>query len=103
MLITPHPSANRDNLLQALGGVDMPALGFGMGDVVLGELLRARSLMPAGTSGVDFWVAPVSTGQRLQAVRVATALRRAGASTEYPLREQALGKQLKTAGTLGAN
>jgi histidyl-tRNA synthetase len=36
-----------DNLLQALGGVDLPALGFGMGDVVLGELLRARGkLMP---------------------------------------------------------
>ena len=91
-----------DNLLQALGGVDMPALGFGMGDVVLGELLRARSLMPAGTAGVDFWVAPVSAGQRLQAARVAAALRRAGASAEYPLRDQALGKQLKTAGTLGA-
>ena len=28
-----------DALLQSLGGEDMPALGFGMGDVVLGELL----------------------------------------------------------------
>ena len=91
-----------DNLLQALGGVDMPALGFGMGDVVLAELLRARSLMPARTSGVEFWVAPVSHGQRLPAARVATALRRAGASTEYALRDQALGKQLKAAGTIGA-
>ncbi len=36
-----------DTLLAALGGVDMPALGFGLGDVVLGELLRARGLMPA--------------------------------------------------------
>src|SRR5579872_4547327 len=26
-----------DNLLQSLGGVDLPALGFGMGDVVLAE------------------------------------------------------------------
>ena len=33
-----------DNLLASLGGVDLPALGFGMGDVVLGELLRARGL-----------------------------------------------------------
>ena len=31
---------------QALGGVDLPALGFGMGDVVLGELLRERGLVP---------------------------------------------------------
>ncbi len=92
-----------DNLLQALGGVDMPALGFGMGDVVLGELLRARGLMPTGARAIDFWVAPVAPANKLQAVRVATALRRAGASAEYPLREQALGKQLKAAGNAGAS
>ena len=92
-----------DNLLQALGGVDMPALGFGMGDVVLGELLRARGLMPSGAQKIDFWVAPVTETNRLHAVRVATALRNAGASAEYPLREQALGKQLKAAGNAGAS
>jgi histidyl-tRNA synthetase len=92
-----------DNLLQALGGVDMPALGFGMGDVVLGELLRARGLMPAGAQRIDFWVAPVASTNRLEAVRVATALRKAGASAEYPLREQALGRQLKAAGSAGAS
>src|ERR1044071_1617456 len=31
-----------DGLLKALGGVDLPAVGFGMGDVVLGELLKSR-------------------------------------------------------------
>jgi len=92
-----------DNLLQALGGVDMPALGFGMGDVVLGELLRARGLMPSGAQRIEFWVAPVASTNRLEAVRVATALRKAGASAEYPLREQALGKQLKAAGNAGAS
>jgi histidyl-tRNA synthetase len=91
-----------DNLLQALGGVDMPALGFGMGDVVLGELLRARGLMPAGARKLDFWVAPVAPSERLRALRVATALRGAGASAEYPLRDQALAKQLKAAGNAGA-
>ena len=91
-----------DNLLRALGGVDMPALGFGMGDVVLGELLRARGLMPAGAQKLDFWVAPVAPSERLRALRVATALRGAGASAEYPLRDQALAKQLKAAGNAGA-
>ena len=91
-----------DTLLHALGGVDMPALGFGMGDVVLGELLRARGLMPAGLQQIDFWVAPVASTHRLQAVRVASALRAAGASAEYPLRDQALGKQLKAAANAGA-
>ena len=40
-------------------------------------------------------VAPIASANRIQAVRVATALRAAGASAEYPLREQALAKQLK--------
>jgi histidyl-tRNA synthetase len=92
-----------DNLLQALGGVDMPALGFGMGDVVLGELLRARKLMPSGGQRIDFWVAPITPEERLGALRVAAALRSAGASAEYPLRDQALSKQLKAAGNAGAS
>jgi histidyl-tRNA synthetase len=91
-----------DNLLQALGGVDMPALGFGMGDVVLGDLLRARGLMPSGLQSIDFWVAPMSSDSQLNAVRVATALRNLGVSVEYPLREQSPSKQLKAAATVGA-
>ena len=32
-----------DTLLKNLGGVDLPALGFGIGDMVLGEILRNRA------------------------------------------------------------
>src|SRR6202022_3823680 len=42
-----------DSLLESLGGADMPALGFGMGDVVLGELLRAKGLMTPAEQGAD--------------------------------------------------
>ena len=35
------------NLLNNLGGVEMPAVGFAIGDVVLGELLKDRGLAPA--------------------------------------------------------
>src|SRR3989441_1241499 len=31
-----------DNLIQEVAGIDLPCVGFGMGDVVLGELLRER-------------------------------------------------------------
>ena len=48
-----------DNLLSALGGVDLPALGFGMGDVVLGELLKERGLTSAVSAGLDVFVAAV--------------------------------------------
>ncbi|MDE3152996.1 MAG: histidine--tRNA ligase [Gemmatimonadota bacterium] len=91
-----------DTLLKSLGGVDLPALGFGMGDVVLGELLRHRGLMPATLAGPDYWVAYSEPAQRAEAMRVSQALRRAGASVEYALRPQQLGRQLKAASAAGA-
>ena len=62
-----------DNLLKSLGGVDLPALGFGMGDVVLGELLRARGLSDAPIGEPDFWVAAAENGDLRDVMRVATA------------------------------
>src|SRR5690606_11765305 len=35
-----------DRLLASVSDADLPAVGFGMGDVVLAELLRDRSLLP---------------------------------------------------------
>lgn len=91
-----------DTLLASLSDVDLPALGFGMGDVVLGELLRARGRMPAADHGVDYWVAFEEERQLSEAMRIATALRRTGASVEYALRPAQLGKQLQAATRAGA-
>ncbi|HEX2718169.1 MAG TPA: histidine--tRNA ligase [Gemmatimonadaceae bacterium] len=92
-----------DTLLEALGGASLPALGFGMGDVVLGELLRARGLMRAEAAGPELWVAGPTGEQDLPAVmRAATALRRAGRRVEYALRPQQLAKQFKAATAAGA-
>lgn len=91
-----------DTLLKSLGGVDLPALGFGMGDVVLGELLRHRGLMPETMPGPDYWVAYTNPAQLPEAMRVAQALRGSGASVEYALRSQQLGRQLKAATSAGA-
>jgi histidyl-tRNA synthetase len=86
-----------DNLLRDLGDVDLPALGFGMGDVVLGELLRARGLMPADHHGADFYIAAEDPVTDADVVRLATSLRRLGASVEYAFRRGSLGKQRKAA------
>jgi histidyl-tRNA synthetase len=88
-----------DNLLKSIGGADMPALGFGMGDVVLGELLRDRGLNVTIDSA-DFWVAG-NEGAEADVVRTSAALRRAGASVEYALRKQQVGKQRKAAQSAG--
>jgi len=91
-----------DSLLGQLGGVDLPALGFGMGDVVLGELLNARGLAPSTSPTLDVWVAFENEGDLAKAMRVATEQRRAGKSVEYALRPMQLGKQLKCATSAGA-
>jgi histidyl-tRNA synthetase len=91
-----------DGLLGALGGVDLPALGFGMGDVVLTELLRDRGLLPAPPASVDVFVAVVSPAERPAALGLTHRLRDAGFRVEYALADQALGKQLRLADARGA-
>jgi histidyl-tRNA synthetase len=91
-----------DNLLAALGGTDLPALGFGMGDVVLGELLRDRGLMRPPPQGLDFWVGADNPELTPDVMRIAQRLRGAGYAVEYPLRQQSLDKQRKAARAAGA-
>ena len=91
-----------DRLLELVGGEPLPAVGFGMGDVVLGELLAERGLVPAYTRTLDYFVIAVSVEQRGEALRIAHTLRDMGNSVAYTLKEQGVTKQLKTAGKEGA-
>jgi histidyl-tRNA synthetase len=86
-----------DGLLEALGGVDLPALGFGMGDVVLGELLRERGLVPSEVSSIDVFLAAITEADLPFVLALAHELRDAGLRAEYALGAQAVGKQLKLA------
>src|ERR1044071_6906696 len=89
-----------DKLLGSMGGAELPALGFGMGDVVLTELLRDRGLNVTVNSP-DFWVAGEESAES-DVARTSAALRRAGASVEYALRKQQVAKQKKAAQSAGA-
>ena len=91
-----------DTLLQTLGGVDLPALGFGMGDVVLGELLRARGLIPAAVAQTDFWIAGDDDSLLQSVMQVAAKIRMQDRSVEYALKPQQLSRQLKAASSAGA-
>jgi histidyl-tRNA synthetase len=93
-----------DTLLDTLGGVDLPAIGFGMGDVVLAELLRDRKLLRGVDQPVDYWVVTARDDREatLDVMEVARRLRERRQSVEYSLREQSLGRQLKAAGAAGA-
>ena len=47
-----------DNLIELFGGPPTPAVGFGMGDVVLGNLLQDKGLMPEGPALLEALSAP---------------------------------------------
>ena len=86
-----------DNLLEQIGGVNLPALGFGMGDEVLGELLKERGLAPDAPTGAQVFVVSVTPEDRPAVLRLSHDLRDAGLSVEYSLGGDKMGKQLKLA------
>ncbi len=86
-----------DQLLASLGGVDLPALGFGMGDVVLGDVLKDKGVVPETPSSIDVFVVAVTPEDMPHALRLSRVLRDRGLRVEYPLSHGAVGKQLKLA------
>ena len=92
-----------DRLLERVGGDPLPAVGFGMGDVVLGELLKDRGRAPEYNPKVDYFVVSIGEGQGSLVRRVAGAQRRRGRSVVYSYRPQSVRKQFSSAATVGAN
>jgi histidyl-tRNA synthetase len=84
-------------LLKSLGDVDLPALGFGMGDVVLGEILKKQPSNHTEIRTADFYVAIADELYRPQAMALVQKLRDHDDWTEYPLKPMKLGKQLEAA------
>ncbi|MDP2496471.1 MAG: histidine--tRNA ligase [Candidatus Palauibacterales bacterium] len=91
-----------DDLLASLGGRDLPAAGFGMGDVVLAELLRERGLTGEEEQGLDDFVVFISDEERPLAMRLVRALRESGRSAAYDLEARSVGRQFGAADQAGA-
>jgi histidyl-tRNA synthetase len=91
-----------DALVKKLGGPDMPAVGFAMGDVTLVDLLDSQSLLPAYLQRPEFIAIIGGECERDAALADAAQLRAVGYQVEYPLKSQAFGKQFKAANQSGA-
>ncbi len=100
-----------DKLLSLMsdGKTDLPALGFGMGDVVLANLINDT---PAAKARLDAWLARERAAdvyvviakeeRRPEALALVQRLRDAGQRTDFPLTAAKIGKQFQTAEQLGA-
>jgi histidyl-tRNA synthetase len=93
-----------DQLIKQVSGgkVDLPALGFGMGDVVLGELLKARKKVPSFANSVEVAVVVETESLRAPSLKLVQQLREAGKAVEYSLTATKPDKQIKRAVELGA-
>ncbi len=100
-----------DNLIAQLSGgtASMPAAGFAMGDVVLGELIAevpaARAKMEATISGeqqLDIYVVIAKEERRADALAQVQALRERNYRVDFPLTPAKVGKQFQSAEQLGA-
>jgi len=100
-----------DKLLSLMsdGKVDLPALGFGMGDVVLANLINDT---PAAKAKMEVWLAReracdlyviiAKEERRGDALALVQKLREAGQRVDFPLTAAKIGKQFQTAEHLGA-
>ncbi len=100
-----------DNLIHHLsdGAAALPAVGFAMGDVVLGELLRenanAQAQMEtavAAAQRLDVYVVIAKEERRDEALAAAQAMRDAGYRVDFPLGAAKVGKQFQNAEQLNA-
>ncbi|MEM9160049.1 MAG: histidine--tRNA ligase [Verrucomicrobiota bacterium] len=91
-----------DALVKKMGGPDMPAVGYGMGDVVLGDLLEDRGCMPQFVETLDAYMVIGGEAERAAALEDASRLRQAGYIVDYPFKNQGFGKQFKSAIAAGA-
>ena len=91
-----------DNLLSTLGGKDLPATGFGFGDMVIMELLSEKGLIPELISGVDDIVLPLNQDLREIAVKVAASLRSSDRTVDLVLEDKKIKWAFKHAERTGA-
>jgi len=87
-----------DNLLADVGGQPLPAVGFAMGDVVIGIILQEAGLVPAfNPSPASVLVTVFDDSLRLQSLALSTELRKAGLDVMVYPEPAKLPKQFKFA------
>jgi histidyl-tRNA synthetase len=92
-----------DDLFAKQGNEAVPVLGFGMGDVVLGEILKDRGWKPNDADiTVDVFVFMVNEGEERWGDHAVRILRDAGIKTDLVFKPTKMAKQYELAEERGA-
>lgn len=92
-----------DKLIGTLGGRDLPATGFGFGDMVIMELLSDKGLLPDISSRVSDVVFSMDESLRGAAMEVSSKLRGAGRTVDLVLEPKKMKWVFKHAERTGAD
>ncbi|MDF1849774.1 MAG: histidine--tRNA ligase [Verrucomicrobiales bacterium] len=98
-----------DQLLNLIGGVDLPACGFAMGDMVITDLVREtpgpdKLLTEAieADRAIEVFVIVADPGKQAEAAGIIQRLREAGKRVHFSFGEAKVGKQFQAAEQAGA-
>ncbi len=83
------------NLIKSFGGPNLPAVGFGMGDAVILEILKEKGILPKKENKLIFIATIGNTFKK--AYEIATKLRKKGIRTYLNTTDQSLKKQMALA------
>ena len=92
-----------DKLIGTLGGRELPATGFGFGDMVIMELLSDKGLLPDISSRVSDVVFSMDESLRGAAMEVSSKLREAGRTVDLVLEPKKMKWVFKHAERTGAD
>lgn len=93
-----------DNLMEAVGGAPLPAVGFAMGDIVISLLLKKHNLLPdqIGTKSPAIFVTVFDESLMEASLSLATELRGHGLNVLCYPEAAKLSKQMKYANRINA-
>lgn len=86
-----------DNLLSIFGGEQIPAVGFGMGDVTARDFLEAHGLLPAYAPATELMLCIVDKPATAHALRLAQDLRRDDIAVAVNFSGKRIGDQIRQA------
>jgi len=89
-----------DYLIAEYGNENIPAIGFGMGDVTLRDFLETRGLLPKARATTDVYLAPLSDGDVEPAAAAAQFLRSHGVKVALGMRHSKISDHIKAASKL---
>lgn len=91
-----------NNYLQLFGDQELPAVGFGMGDAVLEEIMKEKNKWPDEKISTDVYVLNTDESKSREALKLAKELRKQEIETEINLSERSFSNQLGYADNINA-